>query len=306
MADHTLDIRRSGSQFTVEGLHVGDRGLRVFNFHFCDGQKAFPLPDGCIATLYARLPDGNNTTVFTLCEIIDSSVVYTLTGAPADGVSVTSFPGRVDCEIRLTTIDNEVLTSPAFSFMIEDTLQDDSAIEAADDFSALTEALGRVLDAEDGLSSKVDRIHGAVGNFPVFGEGGAIADSGISASSLTEIHIFIYDETKKHNDHNRALATQLRSDLENGKKVSVFIDDGYHIYPAAFNLDTNQININSFDNSSGAYNIRFTTNTVTYTYTEIYSSSSSFDESSSKPASQDLTAKWVRQLIDDTIVEGAW
>lgn len=160
------------------------------------------------------------------------------------------------------------------------------------------------LNNEDFVKNPADAIQG---NMVVFGEGGDIADSGIAASNVASNYVFIYDETKEHNEHNRTLATQLRSDLENGKKVSVFIDDTVNVFPAAISQASNYIEVEAYTNTT-AYKIRcytFSAN-VMYTYTDTYSTSGNFNESSSIPASQKLTAEWVKQLIDDTIVEGAW
>jgi hypothetical protein len=162
----------------------------------------------------------------------------------------------------------------------------------------------KFLNNEDFVKTPSDAVQG---NVVVFGEGGAIADSGISASKVASNYVFIYDETKEHNDHNRALATQIRTDLENGKKVSVFIDDTAEVFPASLSQGGNNIEVIAYTDTA-AYKIKCYTYSanVTYTYTDTYSTSGNFDESSSKPASQKLTAEWVKQLIDDTIVEGAW
>lgn len=160
------------------------------------------------------------------------------------------------------------------------------------------------LNNEDFVKTPADAIQG---NMVVFGKGGAIADSGIAASKVASNYVFIYDETKEHNEHNRTLATQVRSDLENGKKVSVFIDDMASVFPAAISQGSNYIEVVAYANTTD-YKIKCFTSSanVTYTYTDTYSTSGNFNESSSIPASQKLTAEWVKQLIDDTIVEGAW
>lgn len=304
MYKYTFDVNRRGTQFTIEGLHRGDNGLRTMEFCFSSGGESFPLPEDCIATLYAVLPCG--TKIFDSCEVVSDTVVYSLKGSDS-GASLTSSVGKALCEIRITAADGKIITSPKFTVTVDEILQDDSAIEAQDSFSALTDALSRVLEAEEGLESKVDKIEGAEGNVVVFGSGGAIADSGIASSKVASNYVFIYDETKEHNDHNRALATQLRSDLENGKKVSVFIDDTANVFPAALGQNVNYIEVIAYDNIT-AYKIKCYTysNNVTYAYTDTYSTSGNFNESSSIPASQKLTAEWVKQLIDNTIVEGAW
>ena len=307
MSDHTLDTKKAGCQFLIEGLHVGDRGIRTFNFHFCEGQEPFQIPQSCTATLYAVLPDKNSTTVYAPCKITDNAVVYDLSGAPEEYASITSHSGRVDCEIRLTTIDKNVLTSPKFSFIIEDVLQNDSAVEAEDSFSALTDALGRVLEAEDGLSLKIDKVSGAtVGNVAVFGEDGALSDSAIGTGELPRSYIFIYDESKEYNDYNRALFNGVLSDIENGKSINVFINDAGVIYPATYEKKSSGLLICACDYAILIKIQIYTSGNVQYSCTENYNSTGTFDEAGKTPASQKLTADWVKQLIDDTIAEGAW
>lgn len=306
MSDHTLDTKRSGCQFLIEGLHVGDRGIRIFNFHFCEGQRSFRIPKDCIATLYASLPDSNKTTVYSPCKIEDNAVVYTLSGAPEGYASITSYPGRADCEIRLTALDGAVLTSPKFSFIVEDVLQDDSAIEANDDFSALTNALSRVLEAENGLESKVNKIAGVEGNVSVFGPDGSIVDSGISSDDITQSYIFVYDESKDHNGYNRTLLPHILSDIERGKSINIFINDLNKIFPATYEKNQSSLTVCACD-ASGSYTIQiYSSGNVKYEFSDNYNISSTYDEASITPASQKLTAEWVKQLIDDTIVKGAW
>ncbi|MBR6676138.1 MAG: BppU family phage baseplate upper protein [Clostridia bacterium] len=153
MSDYTIDVRDAGGTLQTERFRVGDSGLRTLTFHLTDGKNAFSLPDDCIATLYARLPSG--TTFFESLGISGDTLTYTPVGGESTP-SVTSEAGQVHCEIRITTVKGKLITCPSFSFVVEDVLQDDGAVEAESSFSALTDALGRVLEAESGLDSKVD------------------------------------------------------------------------------------------------------------------------------------------------------
>lgn len=152
MAKFSLQTDRRDNQLTIYGLHCGDNGIRTFDFLLLEGAKPLALPRECTATMFSKKADG--TTLFESCEIDGSTVRYKLCGG-SETASLTSVAGTVDCEIRVTAKDGEIITSPKFSFYVEKVLQDDGAIEAESSFTALTDALGRVLAAESGLKSKV-------------------------------------------------------------------------------------------------------------------------------------------------------
>ncbi len=181
MSNYTIDIRDAGFSLQAERFRVGDNGMRSLVFHLTDGKNAFSLPDECIATLFARLPSG--ATLFESLTVSGDSIIYTPRGGEG-APSVTSEEGCVLCEIRITSTDGRLITCPSFSFIVEGVLQKDGAIEAESSFSALTDALGRVLDSGAGLSSKIDRADGAEGNIAVLCKNGGIADGGIAAGDI--------------------------------------------------------------------------------------------------------------------------
>ena len=158
MAKYTLDVGQRGRQLTIEGLHVGDNGFRIFDFSFSERGKPFPLPEGCIATIYATLPGG--VTIYETCTIEDDSALYELRGG-TDDPSITAKSGKVNCEIRITDSEGNVITSPKFAFIIDKVLQDDDAIEAQESFSALTDALARTERAVDEAQNAVDDARAA-------------------------------------------------------------------------------------------------------------------------------------------------
>lgn len=361
MYKYTFDVNRRGTQFTIEGLHRGDNGLRTMEFCFSSGGESFPLPEDCIATLYAVLPCG--TKIFDSCEVVSDTVVYVLKGG-AEGASLTVSAGKAECEIRITATDGRIITSPKFTILIDDVLQDDSAIEAEDDFSALTDALGRVLEAEEGLDSKVDKIEGAEGNVVVFGPDGKLNDSGVSgpaskayATQLLNIHnskkddtvhpylqkqindklgkaygtqgnivvfdgdgnicdsgigtkelicsfVIIYDTTGKSDSSNHETLDKYMDELSNGKTPLLIIKKESTYYPAIFNSDKSYPQVYGILPTE-ALSITFSEK-MSYSIIDYVVKSGDFSETNNKPASQAVTAKWVKQLINDSIAEGAW
>lgn len=256
MTRFNLHTDRRGNQLIIEGLHRGDNGIRTFEFLFLENGKPFCFPSNCTATFYARLPDG--TILYESPEMSRCSVTYSLCGG-TDGTSITSIPGIVSCEIRIISQEGDVLTSPEFSFYIEDVLQDDGAIEAQDSFSALTEALGRVLDAETGLDSKVDRVYGTEGNTVVFGKDGTIKDGGGSG----KVYVFPYDESKTA--EIAALASTIKADKGNyavyiqilAKKVPATIVFGQKTNISATHHESQSYKYDIYVSSAG--NVTFAT-----------------------------------------------
>ena len=299
MVEFNIDLSKVGRIFQAGGFRVGDNGYRTLCFHLSQGAEPFSVPENSIATIYAILPDGR--CVYDTCTAMGDKIFYRLKGS-AEGCSITSVPGLCLCEIRITSANGDLLTCPKFTLMVEGVLQDDGAIEAQDEFSALTEALIRVLDAESGLSARIEKVTDAVpGNVPVFNEGGAIADSGTPA---TVPYVFFFDAlgTREYDEANKQSFESLIAAVEEGKHISVYIDYDGTLLPGAF--DNGDAVASIFPNGNGYVSIRKMTNRIVYSEKDNYSGS--FSETGTIPASQKATAEWVKALIETSITEGAW
>ena len=196
-----FDMGRRGRQFIIEGIHAGDNGIRSFEFIFSHFGKTFTLPKNCTATLFAALPDG--TLIYDTCFVKESSVTYCLKGGTEEGAGITSVAGTVECEIRIISNAGEILTSPAFAIRVDSVLQNDSAIEASESFSALNEAIIRVTELEEVLPR-----------------------------SFT----FIYDMDGdgEHDENNKSLFTSLLKKLADGYSVSVQLRAYNDTIPSSF------------------------------------------------------------------------
>ena len=112
----TLDCSKPGSQFTVEGLHVGDK--RSCELHILLRNGIIPLifDDENIAVIMnAQKPDG--TTISTLCDISEDKkeVLYTL------DVQDTAVEGIVAYQLIVAAYDGEnygVMYSASFSTVV--------------------------------------------------------------------------------------------------------------------------------------------------------------------------------------------
>ncbi len=289
MTNYTLNIKKAGNQLCIEGLHRGDTGMREFSFSFVSGALPFVIPEKATATLFARLPNGS--TVFSQCEIRDNTVAVPLS-AGAEAPSLTSVAGMVECELRLTGADGSVLTSPAFSILVEDILQDDNAIEAESSFSALTAALSRVLDAEEGLSSKINKAKAEAGNVALFSEEGELCDGGKPHKSF----IVYFDESKDMDEENYAALANIIESYNAGIDFNVKICDDRMLYPAEYT----RISANSWEFSAFCtdymeiHKVRISKTSTKYTVESIYETDS-FNEKGYIPASQDIIANWANE-----------
>lgn len=223
MASYLLDIENADKQLKIERLHVGDNGIRTLEFGFVKGGRHMELDTDCTATLYAILPDG--TKIYETCTVKNDKVIYTLKGG-TDLPSLTALEGEITAELRLTFGSGEVITSPSFSIFCDAVLQDDSAIEAQESFSALTDALSKVLDLQSELDSKLDRIDAPEGNLAVFGPDGTITDGG----APSKIYVIDYNGT------DAGINNALESMLSETSPFFVVIKDATYSIPAMAGL----------------------------------------------------------------------
>lgn len=79
--------------------------------------------------------------IFNSCEITGNSIVYDVTTKTID------MPGDVECEITLSNEFGKQITSPRFTIHVEDSLYDDSEVEGSSEYSALTAAVSRYVEA---------------------------------------------------------------------------------------------------------------------------------------------------------------
>lgn len=289
-----LDTHKGGCQATLEGFKKADLVSRHVEITLMGGTQAFEIPKESIATVWTIKEDGS--TSFFEADVINNKIHFTI---PTD---VTSAPGEVFCEVRITAAE-KLLTAPRFMLIVEDILHDDEAAEAQNSFSALTSALERVLEAESGLGSKVDKTNGVEGNIAVFGKDGAIVDSSIAPARTYTMY---YDESKDFDSDNIKVAIAIRDDLENGRPFSVYIDDFSDIFPASVRHFSSSRLIVYAQNGNDIMKITYNSISSTVTYNTSTMISDSFSESGDTAASQRATAEWVKAYVDESITEGAW
>lgn len=152
-----LDVQQGGVQQTLMGFRVGDALSRTVCIHLVERGAAYQAPEGCVVTLYAQKPDG--TVSYSLCSVEDGAVEHTFTSGELAAA------GEVLCEVRITTGGETpvVLSSPQFSVIVEDVLQDDDAIASTNEYSALTQAIAEMEDICEAAETATQSANTAAG-----------------------------------------------------------------------------------------------------------------------------------------------
>lgn len=152
-----LDVQQGGVQQTLMGFRVGDALSRTVSIHLVERGAAYQVPTGCVVTLYAQKPDG--TVSYSLCSVEDGAVEHTFTSGELAAA------GEVLCEVRITTGGETpvVLSSPQFSVIVEDVLQDDDAIASTNEYSALTQAIAEMEDICEAAETATQSANTAAG-----------------------------------------------------------------------------------------------------------------------------------------------
>ena len=132
--DITLDLQRNCSVPEVT-VQRGDTH-RTLRFFLADGGKPYNLT-GVRAVLTAQKPDGSH--LFNECTVVDDRICYDLTS------QTTSYPGQVECQLRLYGENGALLSTAAFTLTVEDTVytEGDEAILATDEATALTKLVNQ-------------------------------------------------------------------------------------------------------------------------------------------------------------------
>lgn len=132
----TLDLQKPGIQHTIYAKK-NDCASREVIFTLRDGSKPYIITDDVKAYLYALAGDAN---IFVECEINKNTVVATLSTNMLACDTTT-------LELRLTDLNEQILSSPQINVVCENGIYSDEAITASDEFSALFDAISKANDA---------------------------------------------------------------------------------------------------------------------------------------------------------------
>lgn len=148
-----IEIRTADINRTLDPVPAkqNDHISRILRLRITDEGKELDLTN-CSVILYAKRPEPDGTVVSQSGEVIDG-------GAGLCEFDLKNYllciPGKVRAEVAIYGGNESVLTTRTFIIDVEPCVRDETAIESMDNFSALTEALGKVTkvyaDYEAGL-----------------------------------------------------------------------------------------------------------------------------------------------------------
>lgn len=163
--DLTIDLYNP-YPLPIMNAKQGDTG-RGFSVTLKAGSDPF-TPEGTV-NIYFLKPDG--TKVYTACTVEDNVVSGVFTN------QTLAVPGELQAEIQFTS-GTEILSTPIFVVKVLPSNIDDSAIESADEFTALEAALGTLssynniqrlpLNASMKAVSSLDDAFASIGKNNVF------------------------------------------------------------------------------------------------------------------------------------------
>ena len=184
MYDITLDTNKGGFQAVLEGFKIGDTKTRSVVIRLMSGLKPYALPvkeDGSAdytATLYIK---GATATHYSECTAYPDRIEHTFLTSEIEA-------GESECEIRIIGSGGERLTSAKFKIYAEAVLQNDTAIEATDTYSALDKALADVKNVQTGLDTKMPKVPKAdADRIAVFDGKGNVMESDYYAEDIESV-----------------------------------------------------------------------------------------------------------------------
>lgn len=145
----TLDLARPGSGACLT-VRRGD-SARTLVVSLSQNGRPYKIDDTAMAVFSARKSDG--VPLFNSCTIQGNAVHYAFTG------QTTNVLGTVDCEIRLYSSGMELLTTAAFSLIVEDTIHQEGDIpDSSPEYTALTELIEKgtaLVESLEGLAEEL-------------------------------------------------------------------------------------------------------------------------------------------------------
>ena len=119
----SLDIHDMSSQASIS-VKRGDT-CRMVCAVLTENGKPYAIAEGCTAYFRMKKPakDGKRDIVRNECNIKNNTLCYTLVSG------YTDIAGVADCEFELRGKKNELLTSPRFTVVIDNTVNSDGVVE---------------------------------------------------------------------------------------------------------------------------------------------------------------------------------
>lgn len=152
----SLDIHDMASQVTIS-VKKGDNNRRICAV-LTENGKPYKIADGVTAVFRAKKPadiNGYRAIVYNNIareDITANTIYYTLTSGN------TEVSGEADCEFTLYGTNGEVLTSPRFTLVIDNTVNADNEVEevGSNEVTALTALVSETSALKDEIETKLE------------------------------------------------------------------------------------------------------------------------------------------------------
>lgn len=115
----TLEMTVLYSQATIH-IKKGDTKNKLI-ISLSENGKPYEITNNVYAAFVGNKPDGR--IVFNECDIVGNTIEYTITAQTSAAV------GMVACELRLYDNNGELLTSPRFTVVVDETVYDEDRVE---------------------------------------------------------------------------------------------------------------------------------------------------------------------------------
>lgn len=145
----SLDIHDANSQVSLS-VKKGD-SKRSIIATLTENGKPYILTEECTAVFTAKKPDGN--LLYNACVIVGNTIQYDITA------QTTAVEGTVPCELRVYGAENEQITCPRFTLVVDPTVYNDGeVIEAStNEVTELTQLVSETNALVNTIQSKLDR-----------------------------------------------------------------------------------------------------------------------------------------------------
>lgn len=131
----SLDIHKQTTQAHL-AVKKGDTARQIVASLTSSGVP-YHIVEGCYAVFMGKKPDGN--VLYNACTIEGDRIVYSFTEQTA------SAAGTMICELRLYGADGNLITSPRIALIVSGTVYEDTEVESADEYSALSGLVAETL-----------------------------------------------------------------------------------------------------------------------------------------------------------------
>lgn len=149
-----LDMHTVSSQVSIR-VKKADTGRKIY-ITLRENGKPYQIADDCYAVFSARKPDGNY--IYNACQIEGNTIIYTFTEQTVPVV------GFMECEVILYDDEDQVITSPRFSMIVEDRVYNGEEIVSSTEADALNELTERAKAAAIAAENVVGDIRSHVDN----------------------------------------------------------------------------------------------------------------------------------------------